>query len=96
MTQNKPGGIVTLAAETQQILVQTQRQIEFAAVRVIARLPKRNLHKLRRGTQLLPQLSCPGVGMACFRRGQAFDGEQRRTQGTAKFELLSLTFRVLR
>src|ERR1700730_3993191 len=31
VTQNKPGGIIALAAQTQQILVRAQRQIEFAA-----------------------------------------------------------------
>ncbi len=40
MPQDEPGGIVALAAKTQQILVHAQRQIEFAAGRVIARLPQ--------------------------------------------------------
>lgn len=40
MTQNEPGGIVALTAQTQQILAQALRQIEFAAVQVIARQPK--------------------------------------------------------
>ena len=35
MTQNEPGGIVALAAQAQQILVQALRQIEFAAEHVI-------------------------------------------------------------
>ena len=96
MTQNEPGGIVALTAQTQQILVQAQRQIEFAAVHVIARLPKGNLKELRGRTQLLPQLSCAGIGLARFRRGEAFDGVQDRAQGTAKFELLSLAFGVVR
>ena len=68
MTQNEPGGIVALTAQTQQILVQALRQIEFAAEHVIARLPIGNLKELRGGTQLLPQLSCAGIGMARFRR----------------------------
>ena len=68
MTQNEPGGIVALMAQTQQILGQAQRQIEFAAVHVIARLPIGNLKELRGRTQLLPQLSCAGIGVACFRR----------------------------
>src|SRR5215467_12699387 len=33
--------------------------------------------------------------MARFRSTEAFDGDQHCTQGTAKFELLSLTFGVL-
>jgi hypothetical protein len=70
VTQNEPGGIVALAAETQQILVQALRQIEFAVKYVMERLPKGNLKELRGGTQLLPQLSCPGIGMAGFRRGE--------------------------
>ena len=74
MTQNEPGGIVALTAQTQQILVQALRQIEFAADHVIARLPIGNLKELRGGTQLLPQLSCAGIGMARFRRREAFDG----------------------
>jgi hypothetical protein len=48
------------------------------------------------GTQLLPQLARAGIGMARFRRGEAFDGQQRRAQGTAKFELLALTFEGVR
>src|ERR1700720_1257943 len=39
VTQNEAGGIVALTAQAQQILVQAQRQIEFAAVLVILRLP---------------------------------------------------------
>ena len=54
MTQNEPGGIVALTAQTQQIVIQAQRQIEFAAVRVIPRLPMGNLKKPRGGTELLP------------------------------------------
>ena len=55
MTQNEPGGIVALATETQQTLVQTQRQIQFADVHVIRRLPIGNMKEIRGGTQLLPQ-----------------------------------------
>src|SRR5215469_4912576 len=35
VSQKEPGGIVALTAQTQQILVQALRQIEFAAVGVI-------------------------------------------------------------
>jgi hypothetical protein len=68
VTQNEPGGIVTLKAQTHQILVQALGQIELAAESVIARLPIRNQKKLRGRTQLLPQLSCAGIGVARFRR----------------------------
>ena len=53
MTQNEPGGIVALATEAQQTLVQAQRQIQFADVHVIGRLPVGNMKELRGGTQLL-------------------------------------------
>src|SRR6266568_9374701 len=96
ITQNEPGGIVALAAQTQQTLVQAQRQIEFAADQVMERLPMGNLKELRGGTQLLPQLSCAGIGLARFRRGDAFDGLQHRAEGTQKFELLSMAFRGVR
>src|SRR5437016_2508716 len=92
VTQNEPARIVALAAQTQQILVQAQRQIDFAAERVMERLPKGNPKELRGGTQLLPQPQCAGISMARFRRGEAFDGLQDRPQGTQKFELLSLAF----
>ncbi len=46
VSQNEPSGIVALTAQSQQILVQALRQIEFAAVRVLARLPIRNLKEL--------------------------------------------------
>ena len=78
MTQNESGGIDALTAETQQILTQAQRQIEFAAVHVVARLPIGNVKVLRGGTQLLPQFSCAGIGLARFRRGEAFGGLQHR------------------
>ena len=91
MTQKQPGGIVALTAQTQQILVRAHRQIQFAAVPVIDRLPKGDPKELRGGTQLLPQLSCAGIGIAHFRCGEAFGGHQHRAQGTLKFELLSLT-----
>jgi len=54
VSQNEPGRIVTLTAQTQQILVQAQRQIELTTVHVIARLPKGDLKVIRRGPQLLP------------------------------------------
>jgi hypothetical protein len=53
------------------MLIQPQRYIEFPADRVTARLPKGNVKALRRGTQLLPQLSCARIGALCFRRGEA-------------------------
>ena len=96
MTPNEPSGIVALTAQTQQILVQTLRQIEFAAVCMIARLPKWNVKELRGGTELLPQLPRAGIGMARFRCRVAFDDQQDGAQGTAKFELLSLTFPAVR
>ena len=42
MTENEPGGIVALTAQTQQILVQALRQTQFAANQVIQEL-SRNL-----------------------------------------------------
>src|SRR5438270_2157098 len=74
VTQDEPGGIVALTAQTQQILVQALCQIQFSAERVIARLPVGNLKELRGRTQLLPQLSRAGIGMASFRRRVAFAG----------------------
>src|SRR6266849_1009358 len=96
VTKNEPAGIVALTAHTQQILVQMQTQIQFASVHVNARLPIGNVKVLRGETELLPQLSCPGIGMARFRGRLAFDKSQRRAQGAAKFELLSLAFGVVR
>ncbi len=43
MTQSEAGRVVSLSAQTQQILVQAVRYIEFTAVHVIERLPKGNL-----------------------------------------------------
>jgi len=47
VAQNEPGRIIPLTAQAQQILVQAVRQIEFAAVRVVARLTIGNLKELR-------------------------------------------------
>ena len=66
VTENESAGIVALIAQPQQILAQAPRHIEFAADHVIDRLPIGKLKKLRGGTQLLPQLSCAGVGLARF------------------------------
>ena len=41
---------------------------------------------------MLPQLSCAGIGMACFRGRLPFDGLQHRARGTPKFELLLQAF----
>ncbi len=38
MGENEPACIVALAALPQQVLVQAKRQIQFAAIQVIARL----------------------------------------------------------
>src|ERR1700730_14728372 len=94
--QNKTGRIVALAAETQQILVHAQCQIELAADRIINRLAPRDMKELRRRTQSFPQFSCAGVGVAGFRRGEAFDRLQYCTQGTVEFELLALTCGIVR
>src|SRR5215813_6248428 len=75
MTQNQAGGIIALAAQTQQILIYAPRQIQFAAVHMITRLPIGNLKELRGGAELLPQLSCAGVSLACFGRRLAFDSK---------------------
>jgi len=92
VTENEPGGILALAAQTQQILVQALRRIQFAAERVRSRLPIGYPKELHGRTQLLPQLSRAGIGIARFRRCVAFGGLQHRAQGTREFELLSLTF----
>jgi len=81
--------MVALTAHVQQTFVEACRQIQFAAVSMIARLPIGNVKVLLRGTELFPQLSCPGEGMASFRRSLAFDEPQYRAQGCAEFELLS-------
>src|SRR3984893_18270969 len=83
-------------AQAEQILGEALRQIEFAAEHVMERLPIGNPKELRGRTQLLPQLSCAGIGTARFRCGEAFDRKQDRAQGTAKSKLLPLTFKVVR
>src|SRR4029077_2682230 len=85
-----------LTAETQQILVHAQCQIELAADRIIDRLAPRDMKELRRRTQSFPQFSCADIGVAGFRRGEALDRLQHCTQGTVEFELLALTRGIVR
>src|SRR5260370_21296272 len=94
MTQNKAGRVVALLAEAQQVLSQALRKIEFAAVRVIERLSIGNAKELRGRSQLLPQVSCAGQGIARFRRRVASPHQQDRAEGTANLEFLSLAFGV--
>src|SRR6516165_6620604 len=61
VTQSEAVSVVSFSAQTQQIVGQALRQIEFAADHMIDRLPIGKLKELRGGTQLLPQLSCAGV-----------------------------------
>src|SRR5438270_9782892 len=96
MSQNEPLSIAALTAETQQILVHAQRQFELAADRVINRLATRDVEELRGRTQPLPQISCPGIGVAGLRRGKAFDGLHYRPQGSVKLELLALAYGLVR
>jgi hypothetical protein len=96
VTQDEPPGIGALAAETQQVLIQAQRHVDFAAIHVVARLPIGNVKELRRRTQLLPQVSGAGVGTTSVPRGVALGGAQGRAQGAAKFEFLKLPFAVVR
>ena len=96
MTQKQPGGVTALTVQPQQILVHALRQVEFAAVDVMKGLPIGNLNELRGIAELFPQHSRAGVGVARFRRGESFDGQQDRSQGTAKLEFLSLVFEVVR
>ena len=85
MTQNEAGGIVVLTAYPQQILGQPLRHIEFAPVHVIEDLTAWDMQKCRRGTQLLPELSSPGIVIARLRRCVTLDDHQGRTQAAAKF-----------
>jgi len=96
MTKNQSYGIVALTTEPQKIFVQTLRQIDLAPRSVIARLRKRYPKEFGRRTELLPYLSCAGIGMARFRRRLAFDGEEDRPQIAQEFEFLSLAFRGVR
>src|SRR6516162_4334183 len=91
VTQNEPSGVIALAAHTEQILVQAQRQLVFATARMMCLLPIRNPEKLRGGTQLVPQLSGTGIGLAGFRCRVPFNSHQSRTQGAEKFEFPWLT-----
>src|SRR6516164_9268283 len=63
---------------------------------MVIRLSPRNLKERRRGTQMLPQRTRAGIGLARFRRGDAFDNQQGCAQGTVKFELLLLAFEAVR
>ena len=56
--QDEPRSVVALSAQTQQIFVQTMRQIQFAADLVIERLRIGNPKELRRKAELFPQFSC--------------------------------------
>src|SRR5215472_8342524 len=91
MTQNKAVRIVSLTAFAQQILIQALCQMELTSVHVIARLPIGYVKALRGRTQLLPQLSCSGIRSAHLRSGITFGLAQDGTQGSVKFELLSVT-----
>ena len=83
VTENEPGGIVALTAQTQQILVHALREIEFAAERMKVRLPVGNLKELWGRTQLFPQLPCAGIGLTRFRRGEALNDQQGSAQTAA-------------
>ena len=96
MTQNETGRVVPLTAQTQQILVQALGQVQFAAVRVITRLPIGNLNKLKGRSQPFPQLSRTGVSTTRFGGPLAFNGTKRRAQRAAKFELPPLSFGAVR
>ena len=92
MTEKEATGILTLTAQTQQILIQAQRQIELTTERVIERQSIGNVKEVGGGTEPLPQLSRAGIGVARFRRSVAFDGLQYRAQGNVKFKVLPLMF----
>src|SRR5215469_8575883 len=84
----RPVEFVPLTAQTQQVLGQVLRQIEFSAVHMIYGVSPGHVKELGGRTELLPQLSGAGVSMTCLRRRRAFDDAQDRAKGTAKFELL--------
>jgi hypothetical protein len=80
VTPNESGGIVALVAQTQQIIIQALRQIQFATEHVKPTLPIGNLKELGGGTELLPQrghlnLDCAVVrGSGISNRRWASDG----------------------
>ena len=95
MTQNEPGGRCADGSDA----ANPRPSAAPGPIRrgaVIARLPIGNPKELRGGTQLLPQFSGAGIGLARFRRRDAFDSVQHRAQGAQEFELLSLAFRAIR
>src|SRR5215831_15161234 len=79
VAQDESGGIVALAAQTQQVFVQAPRQIQFTAEHVIPGLSIRDLEELRGKTELLPQLSCSSEDATRFWRGVAFGRNQGHT-----------------
>src|SRR5437762_7321993 len=92
VTQHDTGGIVALAAQAQQVLVQALRQTEFAEDCVMERLPIRNVKELRGRAEPLPQLSCASISVTHLRRRLAFDKAQCSAQRAPELELLPLTF----
>src|SRR5215831_11456695 len=74
VSQNEPGGIAALLAQTQQVLGQQLCSVEFSSRREVARLPIRNLQEFGWGTQLLPQFLGTGKDLAGFRRAIAING----------------------
>jgi hypothetical protein len=92
VTHYEPGGIVPSTAQPQQILIQAQRYIQFAAMRVITGLPAGNLNEVHWGTELFPQFPRASVGLAGLRRARAFDDIQHRAQSAGKLELFLPAF----
>ena len=71
MTHHEPCDVVPSTAQMQQVLGERLRPIQFAAMRVIARLPARNLNELHGGTEPFPQRPRASVGLARLRRGRS-------------------------
>src|SRR5215469_2383318 len=89
MTENGAGRVIALMTETQHVLGERLRPVQVAAKLVIKRYPMRNPEEFRGRTQLLPELSRAGMGMARFCCAVAFDEGQSCTQRAARLELPS-------
>src|SRR6516164_6504468 len=96
VAQNEAGGVVPVTAQAQQIFVQALRQIEFAAVRVIARLPVGDLNEFRGRPQLFPELACADISIPRFGCRLTFGSAQSRAKRTVEFELLPLSLGIVR
>lgn len=96
VSDHQRGRLVLVLSCAQQLLRDRERLVQLSAHEVEDVLPVEHPKELRRLAELPAQLTGPGVGLACFRRGKASSCDQRSPERGLQVEFQACALEVAR